>query len=356
MLIRVLAPCFYFLVAMSHEPDTSIFYHLLESVGFILKSYFMTAQSVIKTPIAPMKTTRHGILTALTAFSIWGAFPLYFKKLVAYNATEIIGHRIIWTFLCLLLLLLVTKRWQWIDTLKQNPKWIALTFVSGLIIAANWLTYVWAVNHNQILEASLGYFIGPLVGVALSMILFKERMRFLQWVAIGFALLSVVIQVVMLGSLPWVSLILACSFSTYGTIQRQTPLTAVDAMFVETAMLVPICLWWFWQAEVASSQLSFWFSHNIWLLMLAGPITLVPLLLFNKSTKMVAYSILSFMNYLTPTFIFFLAVFYYNEPFDVQRLAVFGFIWLGLLLFSIDLWRHRPNRMRQKACLGDTTT
>lgn len=313
----------------------------------------MTTQNVVKKPVAPIKTTQHGIITALIAFSIWGAFPLYFKQLAAYNATEIIGHRIVWTFLCLLVVLVVTKRWQWIAVLKQNPKWIALTFVSGIIIAINWLTYVWAVNNDQILEASLGYFIGPLVGVALSMILFKERMRTLQWVAIGFALLSVVIQVVMLGSVPWISLILAFSFSTYGTIQRQTPLTAVDAMFVETTMLLPICLWWFWQADVASSQLSFWFSSNIWLLMLAGPITLIPLLLFNKSTKQVAYSILSFMNYLTPTFIFFLAVFYYKEDFDLHRLAVFGLIWLGLLLFSIDLWRHRPSKMLKTAALNN---
>ncbi len=305
----------------------------------------MTTQNVVKKSVAPIKTTQRGIFTALIAFSIWGAFPLYFKQLAAYNATEIIGHRIVWTFLCLLVVLVVTKRWQWIATLRQNPKWIALTFLSGIIIAINWLTYVWAVNNDQILEASLGYFIGPLVGVGLSMILFKERMRPLQWVAIGFALLSIVIQVVMLGNLPWVSLVLAFSFSTYGTIQRQTPLTAVDAMFVETAMLLPICLWWFWQANVVSSQISFWFTPSIWLLMLAGPITLIPLLLFNKSTKLVAYSILSFMNYLTPTFIFFLAVFYYNEPFDLHRLAVFGLIWLGLLLFSIDLWRHRPSKI-----------
>ena len=313
----------------------------------------MTTQNVIKKPAAPIKTTRRGIVTALIAFSIWGAFPLYFKQLSEYNATEIIGHRIVWTFACLLVVLVVTKRWQWIDTLKKNPRWIAYTFVSGIIIAINWLTYVWAVNNNQILEASLGYFIGPLVGVGLSMVLFKERLRTLQWVAIGFALLSVVIQVVMLGSLPWVSLILAFSFSTYGTIQRQTPLTAVDAMFVETAMLLPIFIAWFWQSDVASSHISFWFTPNIWLLMLAGPITLIPLLMFNKSTKMVAYSILSFMNYLTPTFIFFLAVFYYNEPFDLHRLAVFGLIWLGLLLFSIDLWRHRPSKQLKAARLRE---
>ncbi|WP_169391615.1 MULTISPECIES: EamA family transporter RarD [Psychrobacter] len=307
----------------------------------------MTSQNDVNISVVPkpaIQTSQRGILIALGAFFIWGGFPLYFKQLADYDAIEIIGHRIIWTFVCLLVVMIAAKRWQWLDVLKRHPRWIALTFISGLIIATNWLTYVWAVNHDHILEASLGYFIGPLVGVALSMLLFKERLRPLQWVAIGFAVVSVIIQVVMLGSLPWISLILAISFSTYGTIQRQTPLTAIDAMFVETAMLVPICIWWFWQAGVASSQLSFWFTSNIWLLMLAGPITLVPLLLFNSSTKLVAYSILSFMNYLTPTFIFFLAVFYYHEPFDSHRLIVFGLIWFGLLLFSIDLWQHRPKK------------
>jgi len=155
----------------------------------------------------------------------------------------------------------------------------------------------------------------------------------------------VLIQVVMLGSLPWVSLVLACSFSVYGVMQRRTPLQAVDAMFIETALLVPICIWWFMSSDVASSSLSFWLSNKIWFLMLAGPITLIPLLLFNKSTKMVAFSILSFMNYLTPTIIFLLAVFYYHEPFDSQRLMIFSLIWFGLFLFSIDLWQNRPSKM-----------
>ena len=304
----------------------------------------MTTQAVAKTPAAPITTTKKGVITALTAFMIWGAFPLYFKRLSDYDATEIIGHRIVWTFVCVTIFMLVTRRTAWFGILRQQPKWLGITFFASIIIALNWLTYVWAVNHDLILEASLGYFIGPLVGVALSMLLFKERLRPLQWIAIGFALVSVIIQLVMLGNLPWVSLVLAFSFSTYGTIQRQTPLTAIDAMFVETALLLPFCLWWFWQADVASSHLSFWVSSNIWLLMLAGPITLIPLLLFNKSTKQVAYSILSFMNYLTPTFIFILAIFYYNEPFDMHRLAVFGLIWFALLLFSIDLWRNRPSK------------
>ncbi|PNK59532.1 EamA family transporter RarD [Psychrobacter sp. FDAARGOS_221] len=294
---------------------------------------------------AVIRTTNKGVLTALGAFLIWGSFPFYFKQLGEYNAIEIIGHRIVWTFVCLTIVLVIGKRWQWVTTLKNNPHLIWITFVSGLIIACNWLTYVWAVNANQVLEASLGYFISPLVGIMLSLVFLKERLRPLQWIAVAFALSSVLIQVVMLGKLPIVSLVLALSFSVYGVMQRRTPLQALDALFLETALLLPLCIWWFLQADVASANIEFWWSSEIWFLMLAGPITLVPLLLFNKSTKMVAYSILSFMNYLTPTMIFCLAVFYYHEPFDTKRLMIFGLIWIGLALFSIDLWQNRPSKV-----------
>lgn len=299
-----------------------------------------------KTPI--IQTTSKGIITALSAFLIWGCFPFYFKQLGNYNAIEIIGHRIVWTFCCLLIVLIVNRRWSWVRVLKANPRLIGITFISGFIITANWLVYVWAVNANQILEASLGYFISPLLGILLSLVFLKERLRPLQLVAVALAVSSVIIQVVMLGNLPWISLVLAASFSVYGLMQRRTPLQAVDALFIETALLVPICIWWFMTAEVASSSLSFWLSDKIWFLMLAGPITLIPLLLFNKSTKMVAFSILSFMNYITPTLIFLLAVFYYNEPFDSKRLMVFGLIWVGLVIFSIDLWQNRPSKVLKK--------
>lgn len=301
-----------------------------------------------KQPTVPITTTPKGIMTALGAFIIWGGFPLYFKQLQQYDAIEIIVHRIVWTCVCLLIFMLMTRRFSWVQILRQQPKWLLITVFSGFIITSNWLTYVWAVNANQILAASLGYFISPLVGVALSMLVFHERLRPLQWLAIAIASVAVMIQVAMLGSLPWVSLVLAASFGVYGIMQRKTPLAAVDALFLETIAILPVCLLWLLQADVASSQLSFWWSNDIGFLMLAGPITLVPLLLFNKSTKMVAYSVLSFMNYLSPSFIFLLAVFYYHEPFDHQRLIVFVLIWLGLVVFSVDLWRHRPSKKASK--------
>ena len=286
-------------------------------------------------------TTSKGVVTALAAFLIWGFFPLYFKLLKDYDAVEIIGHRIIWTFVAILAIMTVTRRWQWLMTIRQNPKLILYTAVSGAIISVNWLVYVWAVNHDRILEASLGYYIGPLVGVLLSLVVLKERLRPMQWLAVVLAAVGVIIQLVLLGKLPWVSLVLASSFSVYGLMHRRTPLDALSAMFIETILLVPVFMVWFAKHEVASSQLTFWFSTDIWLLMLAGPITLIPLLMFNKATKMVTYSLLSFMNYITPSLIFLLAIFLYHEPFNITKLVTFAFIWAGLVFFSYDLIRHR---------------
>lgn len=286
-------------------------------------------------------TTSKGVMTALAAFLIWGFFPLYFKLLKDYDAVEIIGHRIIWTFVAILAIMTVTRRWQWLMTIRQNPKLILYTAVSGAIISVNWLVYVWAVNHDRILEASLGYYIGPLVGVLLSLVVLKERLRPMQWLAVVLAAVGVIIQLVLLGKLPWVSLVLASSFSVYGLMHRRTPLDALSAMFIETILLVPVFMVWFAKHEVASSQLTFWFSTDIWLLMLAGPITLIPLLMFNKATKMVTYSLLSFMNYITPSLIFLLAIFLYHEPFNITKLVTFAFIWAGLVFFSYDLIRHR---------------
>lgn len=286
-------------------------------------------------------TTPKGVLTAFFAFLIWGFFPVYFKLLQKYNAVEIIGHRVVWTFIGILLVLLVKKHWDWLKIIKNNPKWLGFTLISGTFIAINWLTYVWAVNNNHMLEASLGYFISPLAGVLLSLVVLKEKLRPLQWLAVGLAVVGVLIQLVLIGKLPWVSLALAGTFSLYGLMHRYTPLDALSAMFIETALMIPICLWWFSHANVASSEMAFWFSSDIWLLMLAGPVTLIPLLLFNKATKMVAFSLLNFMNYLSPTLVFLLGVLVYHEPFDIGKVITFVFIWTGLLFFSYDLIKNR---------------
>lgn len=286
-------------------------------------------------------TTPKGLLTVLSAFLIWGCFPLYFKELIEYDAIEIIVHRVVWTFVVLLGITIITRRFRWIDQIKKQPKWLFLTFLASILIATNWLVYVWAVTHDQVLEASLGYFIHPLVGVLFSMLIFKEKLRLMQKLAVLLAAAAVGIQIVWMGGLPWVSMLLLLSWGLYGVIQRQTPFDALDGLFLETALLVPISLIWLQFSHVASSSMAFWVSSEIWLLMLAGPVTLVPLLLYNISTKLVQFNTLSFLNYLTPSLIFLLAIFYYHEPFDAKRLLVFVLIWVGLLMFSADMFKHK---------------
>lgn len=286
-------------------------------------------------------TTPKGLLTVLSAFLIWGCFPLYFKELIEYDAIEIIVHRVVWTFVILLGITIITRRFRWIDQIKKQPKWLFLTFLASVLIATNWLVYVWAVTHDQVLEASLGYFIHPLVGVLFSMLIFKEKLRLMQKLAVLLAVAAVGIQIVWMGGLPWVSMLLPLSWGLYGVIQRQTPFDALDGLFLETALLVPISLIWLQFSHVASSSMAFWVSSEIWLLMLAGPVTLVPLLLYNISTKLVQFNTLSFLNYLTPSLIFLLAIFYYHEPFDAKRLLVFVLIWVGLLMFSADMFKHK---------------
>ncbi len=288
-----------------------------------------------------VKTTPNGLICALTAFLIWGIFPLYFKELSDYSASEVIVHRIIWTFVVLLFVMIVGQRTQWLAMMRQHPRWLAFAFLASLLIASNWLIYVWAVAHNQILEASLGYFINPLFGVLLSVILFGERLRTFQKIAVALATAAILIQILWLGGLSWISLLLPLSFGIYGVIQRQTPFNAIDGLFLETLLLVPLCLGWLLTTDVKSSHLDFWFSYDIWLLTLAGPITLIPLLLYNQATRWVAFNTLSFLNYLTPSIVFLLAIFYYHEGFDIKKLLVFSLIWLGLIIYSIDLIKHK---------------
>lgn len=290
-----------------------------------------------------IQATPKGLMTALLALLMWGNFPFYFKLLDGYHAVEVIVHRVVWTFVVLRLVVIIGKRTTWLSQIRQNPKWLGLTFVSALLIGINWLTYVWAVANDRVLEASLGYFINPLMGVGLSLVIFKERLRLLQKIAVALAVLAVGIQVVLFGGVPWVSLLLALSFAFYGVLQRQTPFNAIDGLFIETALLLPLCLIWLVSASVVSSDVAFWLSSSVWLLALAGPTTLIPLLLYNQSTKLVSFNTLSFLGYLTPSIVFIIAVFYYHEPIDVKRLAIFSLIWLGLLIFSVDMVRYRKS-------------
>ena len=282
---------------------------------------------------------RRGYLLGIIAYFIWGLFPLYFKMLETVPAVEIIAHRAIWSALFGALLLLIWKHPGWWRELRDNPKRLAVLTGSGLLIACNWLVYVWAVNNGRMLEASLGYYINPLVNVLLGMLLLGERLRRLQWVAVGLAALGVLQQLWQAGSIPWVSLALALSFGFYGLIRKQAPVAALPGLVVETWLLLPLAIVWLLLHPAAvSAQSEFWSSTTALWLISAGFVTLIPLLCFNAAARHLPYTTLGFLQYIAPTLVLLLAVFFYGEPLESSKLLAFVCIWAGLLVYSLDIW------------------
>ncbi len=280
---------------------------------------------------------RRGYLLGLTAYICWGLFPLYFKAIEAVPAVEIIVSRVLWSALFGSLLLAAWKHPGWWRQLRDNPRRLAILAGSGTLIAANWLIYVWAVNNGRMVEASLGYYINPLVNVLLGMLVLGERLRRLQWLAVALAAAGVAQQIWQVGSVPWVSLALALTFGFYGLIRKQAPVAALPGLVVETWLLVPLALAWLaFNPGAHSAQPDFWLTTDgLWLLA-AGPITLVPLVSFNAAARHLPYTTLGFLQYLAPTLVLLLAVFKYHEPLSAQALVAFAFIWAALVVYSVD--------------------
>ncbi|WP_405119880.1 EamA family transporter RarD [Pseudomonas leptonychotis] len=282
---------------------------------------------------------RRGYILGLTAYIIWGLFPLYFKAMQNVPALEIIVHRALWSAVFGALLLIVWKHPGWLRELLANPKRFAVLGLSGVLIASNWLVYVWAVNDGRMLEASLGYYINPLVNVLLGMLILGERLRRLQWLAVTLAALGVLQQLWQVGSIPWVSLVLALTFGFYGLIRKQAPVAALPGLVVETWLLLPVAIGWLLLNPVAmSAQADFWGTPEALWLIAAGPITLVPLVCFNAAARHLPYTTLGFLQYLAPTLVLLQAIFLFGEHFDPSTLLAFICIWAGLAVYSVDAW------------------
>ncbi|NIF50292.1 EamA family transporter RarD [Enterobacter sp. Ap-1006] len=283
------------------------------------------------------KQTRQGILLALTAYFIWGIAPVYFKLIHYVPATEILTHRVIWSFFFMLALITVCRQWPQVKRACQNRKKILALALSAVLIGGNWLLYIWAVNNQHMLEASLGYFINPLVNVLLGMIFLGERFRRMQWVAVLLAFCGVLVQLWTFGSLPIIGLGLAFSFAFYGLIRKKIAVDAQTGMLFETLWLLPIAgIYLFGIADSATSHM----GMNPWtlnlMLIAAGVITTVPLLCFTAAATRLRLSTLGFFQYLGPTLMFLLAVTFYGEVVTEDKLITFGFIWAALALFIAD--------------------
>ncbi|HGM5166839.1 TPA: EamA family transporter RarD [Serratia marcescens] len=292
------------------------------------------------------KQTRQGIFFALAAYFMWGIAPAYFKLIQQVSADETLTHRIIWSFFFMLALITLGRNWPKVRAACQNRKRLLLLAVTALLIGGNWLLFIWAVNNHHMLEASLGYFINPLVNVLLGMLFLGERFRRMQWVAVALAFTGVLVQLWQFGSLPIIGLGLAFSFAFYGLLRKKIAIDAQTGMLIETLWLLPVAAaYLFLFADSPTSHL----SANPWslnlLLVAAGIVTTVPLLCFTAAATRLRLSTLGFFQYLGPTLMFLLAVTFYGETVGQDKLVTFGFIWAALILFTLDaLYTQRKLR------------
>ena len=277
-----------------------------------------------------------GVLFGLGAYFTWGFLPLYLKTLVSVPATEVLAHRVIWSLLLLAAVVAAMRRWQPLVALARDPRTIVLLGITSLLIGVNWLIYIWAVNSGHVLETSLGYFINPLVNVALGVIVLGERLRKAQIGAVSLAAAGVVILAVAQGSLPWISLALAFSFSLYGLIRKMAPADPLTGLLAETALLAPLALIYL----VTLGGGSFGQSGSIdLLLILSGAVTAAPLLMFAAAGKRLRYATLGLLQYIAPTIQFLLAILLFREPLSAAHLVTFACIWIGLAVYAVDAVR-----------------
>ncbi|MFB9997825.1 putative chloramphenical resistance permease RarD [Providencia rustigianii] len=295
------------------------------------------------------QNTTKGVLCALGAYFIWGVAPIYFKTIKEVPAEEILTHRIIWSFFFMLILLTLSRHWSYFRQVLKQPKKILVLGVTAVTIASNWLIYIWAVNNGHMLQASLGYFINPLVNVLFGMLFLHERFRRMQWVAVALALTGVLIQLWQFGSIPIIGLSLAVTFATYGLLRKKLGVDAQTGMTFETLWLLPvgvIFLLFFADSPTSNMTMNSW-TLNL-LLIAAGIITTVPLLLFTEAANHLRLSTLGFFQYLGPSIMFLLAVFMYGEVMTQELLITFGFIWVALILFTLDaLYTQQKLRRKQ---------
>lgn len=295
---------------------------------------------------------RQGIMLALSAYVLWGLTPLFFKMLHQVPPVEILLHRIIWSFVFMLLLMTGLKGFHRIKLIIKRPKQLAILMITSLLIACNWLLYIWAVNNDHMLDASLGYFINPLLNVMLGMIFLDERLTRLQWLAMILAAIGVLVQVVSFGSVPIVSIALAVTFGLYALLRKKVNIDAQSGLLLETALLFPVAVGYLLLSPQAASagMLTNSWDVNL-LLLLAGVVTSIPLLCFSGAAIRIPLTVLGVFQYIGPSIMFLLAVALYNESFDLEKGLTFGFIWLALVVFTLDMVYRRRQSLKVTSIL-----
>ena len=293
---------------------------------------------------------RKGGIFACLAFLMWGLAPIYFKQIQHVSAFEILTHRVLWSVVFLILVVSVLKYWDRVKRIVVQPKIILMLVLTSSILGFNWGLFIWAVNNNHMLDASLGYYINPLLNVLLGMLFLGERLRKWQGFAVFLAFAGVVLQLVSFGSFPVVAFSLATSFAIYGLLRKKLPVEALPGILLEALILLPVALIYWWvMAPTPTSDL----AVNDWqtnaLLISAGIITTLPLLCFTGAAKRLQYTTLGFFQYIGPSLMFMLAVVFYDEVFDAERVITFACIWSALAIFTWD--SYHQSRKRKKAAV-----
>lgn len=291
-----------------------------------------------------------GAIYAIAAFGAWGLCPFYFKSVAHVGALEVLCHRVIWSLLFLLGLLVATRKLKALVRSIRTRNILLGLLASTVLIAINWFIFIWAIAHNQLTQASLGYFINPLVNVLLGFLLLGETQRRWQMVSIVIALIGVGYMTFSVGSVPWVALTLAFSFGFYGLVRKLVAVEAVVGLAIETAiLLIPAIATAVYLDRTGRAAFGSGAMLTDWLLVAAGVVTAVPLLFFTAAARRLRLSTLGFIQYTAPTGQFLLAVLYYKEPFDNNKAISFGFIWIALAIYSWDTIRRSRRRSESRA-------
>lgn len=295
--------------------------------------------------LSQQKLYSTGLGYALLSFSLWGIFPLYWKMLSNVPPQQILAHRVVWS-LIFLFIILAWRRDRIFLQYLSSPKIVGTLILSGTFIGINWFTYIYAVNNDHIVDASLGYYINPMVNILLGVVFLKERLSRLQIIAVVFAFAGVGYLTIHYGKLPVLSLVLAFSFGLYGLIRKKANLQSMPGLMVETLLLAPVALWYLWHVNTLGTGA---FGHYSWksdlLLLLAGPVTALPLFWFGIATTRIPLSTIGFMQYLAPSIQLLIGIFVFHEAFNSAYLVSFGLVWvgLGIYTYSIILGMKRRN-------------
>jgi chloramphenicol-sensitive protein RarD len=301
----------------------------------------------VNTNSADQPSQRAGVVYGLAAYLWWGFIPLYFKAVASVPPLEVLAHRVLWSLVFLVTFLLIRGRGSKLAALLRDRRSVALLSVTTILIAVNWLVFIWAVFNHHLLQASLGYFINPLVNVLLGFVFLRERLRRWQVVAVVLALSGVVFLAVGSGVVPWVALVLAVTFGTYGLLRKIARPDGLMGLTIETLLLAPAALGWLWWS---AGQGVLVFGQHGWtvslVLLAAGPVTALPLVWFAEGARRLRYATIGFLQYVAPSLQFLLAVVFFGEAFTTVHAVSFGLIWTALAVYSVDTARVIQSRSR----------